>query len=34
MSRELGHHWGAGYSLNNLALAAAMRGDFDRAHEF
>jgi tetratricopeptide (TPR) repeat protein len=33
MSRDIGHLWGTGYSLNNLALAAAMRGDFDRAHE-
>ena len=30
--RELGRHWGTGFSLNNLALAAAMRGDLERAH--
>jgi predicted ATPase/transcriptional regulator with XRE-family HTH domain len=33
MSREVGDPWPTGYSLNSLALAAAMRGDFDRAHE-
>ncbi len=33
MSREIGDPWPTGYSLNSLALAAAMRGDFDRAHE-
>ncbi len=33
MSRELRHLWGTGYSLNSLAVGAAMRGDFDRAHE-
>ena len=29
--RELGEHSGVGYSLNNLALAANMRGDLGRA---
>ncbi len=33
LSRDVGHLWATGYSLNSLALAAAMRGDFDRAHE-
>ena len=33
MSREIGDPWTTGYSLNSLALAAAMRGDFDRAHK-
>jgi predicted ATPase/DNA-binding XRE family transcriptional regulator len=33
MSRELRHPWVTGYSLNSLALAVAMRGDPDRAHE-
>ena len=33
MSREVGDPWPTGYSLNSLALAAAMRGDFDRAHK-
>ncbi len=32
-SREVADPWGTGYSLNSLALAAASRGDFDRAHE-
>ncbi|HVA88416.1 MAG TPA: tetratricopeptide repeat protein, partial [Chloroflexota bacterium] len=30
--RELGRHWASGFSLNNLALAAAMRGDLVAAH--
>jgi predicted ATPase/DNA-binding XRE family transcriptional regulator len=29
--RELGRSWGTGFSLNNLALGAAMGGDFERA---
>ena len=33
MSREIGDPWPTGYSLNSLALAAAMRGDFDRARK-
>ena len=33
MSREIGHLWGTGFSLNSLGLAAAMRGDFGRARE-
>jgi hypothetical protein len=31
LCRELGNLWGAGFSLNNLALAAAMGGDPGRA---
>src|SRR5262249_5143865 len=31
VSRELGQHMGVGYSLNNLALAATIRGDLERA---
>src|SRR5262249_50743185 len=31
VSRELGQHWSVGYSLNNLALAAMMRGDLLKA---
>jgi hypothetical protein len=31
LCRELENHWGAGFSLNNLALAAAMSGDRGRA---
>jgi Tetratricopeptide repeat len=33
MSRELGYPWLTGYSLNSLGVAAAMQGNFDRAHE-
>jgi tetratricopeptide (TPR) repeat protein len=33
VSREIGDPWPTGYSLNSLALAAAMREDFDRAHK-
>jgi tetratricopeptide (TPR) repeat protein len=33
LSREVGDDWTAGYSLNSLALAAGIRGDFDRAHQ-
>jgi hypothetical protein len=31
VSHELGHHWSVGFSLNNLALAAMIRGDLARA---
>jgi len=31
VGRELGQHWITGFALNNLALAAAIRGDLGRA---